>query len=330
LLIPLALLAAMFVRRQFMPQGGVIARAVTTKGFGALHGSRLGLVLGALATLYWSVSLRSTVYTVARELGFALSNCRFLTWGLVLPFGVALAALAFHFRKMRIAAGVMLGLFLGTTLTLDSVWYLCAGYSVRDASREIGRYGNAKGYIVGPLSFELSLENRLLPIWTPWTERICYNRWFGEGADRADYLAIAERDPQGKVVDSMLPPGFPTTRFASNVSPIGKVEICPELIRRGNRFSGELYRCASVNSPTLGVALPAAPSPSPVSRPIPEPYVLVLLGVACAALAGYALARQLARMPVEPATLDIPQEVPAILSLPSRSSDLPDAERRAA
>ncbi len=250
LVLPLMLLAAAFVRRQFLPESNVVGPTMTARGTGPLRDSRLWIALGAPAALYWSACLHAMGCLVAKDLGFPVTGGhRILTWSLALPFGIALAVLAFPMRKTRFVTGLMLALFLGTTMALDSIWYVCAGHSLRDASREMGHFGKAKGFILGPFSHELSLENRLFPIFSPWTEHIRYNGWFAEEAQRADYLAIAELTPQGKILDSMLSPGFPALKSATDVKPLEEIDFCPELIQAGYRFRGELYRCAPVKIP---------------------------------------------------------------------------------
>jgi hypothetical protein len=201
------------------------------------------------AVLYWSVCVRSTSHIAARALCIADAGHRGLAWAVALSAGTVMASLVFSLRKTRATTLLLVALFFLTTGTLDGLWYGCATFSVRDASRGMARFAPDKTIFLGPESHELALENRLLPVFSPWNEDFQYNAWFAEEFKHSQCLVIAEVDDKGRVRSSMLPPGFPDFPAETQASRLEDIDLCPPRIARSYRFRGVLYRCAPTPSP---------------------------------------------------------------------------------
>ena len=109
-----------------------------------------------------------------------------------------MAAVFFLLRKPRAAVAGLLGLFFAVSLTLDGLWYLRPSYTLRDASRSLASAAADGTMFVGYWSHELSLENRALPIRTPWSQEVPMNAWFADEASRRSFLMIVNEDFDGE------------------------------------------------------------------------------------------------------------------------------------
>ncbi|MGA2035843.1 MAG: hypothetical protein ABSG68_26650, partial [Thermoguttaceae bacterium] len=67
-------------------------------------------------------------------------------------------------------------------------------YTLRDESRALAAAAADGTMFVGYWSHELSVENRALPIWSPWAREIPLNAWFADEAARRSFLLIVNED----------------------------------------------------------------------------------------------------------------------------------------
>jgi hypothetical protein len=153
------------------------------------------------------------------------------------------AAVFFLLRKPRVAVASLLGLFFTVSLTLDGLWYLRPSYTLRDESRALAPVAADGTMFVGYWSHELSLENRALPIGSPWSKAFPLNAWFADEASRRSFLMIVNEDfdgEPGRGSDAQKLDSFPPQR----VRQVHRMNLCPKLLG-GYRFRATVYYVAA-------------------------------------------------------------------------------------
>ncbi len=249
-LIPLCILAAMFLRRLWeeVPR---VATAVS-------HRQRL-LRIGLwcfLAVVWCETAWKCAEIIDTRWLQMAgMAIPPTLTIVLCAVF-LALAAVAVFANKVKAIAAILVGLFFLANLTLTGIWYAHASYTVRDVSRQLGKEYPARTYFLGHFTFELALDNQVLPIYPPWgRHRMRMNDWFIDESYKLTFLA--SDDGRGDLV----------VRFpAERVKELGLIRLFPVIFGRDEfAYKGSLYliQPPAPGAPAFNAKPPLPSEPSP-------------------------------------------------------------------
>ena len=188
--VPLTILAAMFVLRQFQPSAGAAGRfaGIVPRSWPAR------VILWGLATTAWWPYARGAAMLVGTRMFYADPlRLRLPVHAVALAACALVAAVFFLLRRPRAAVAALVGLFFLVSLTLDGLWYLRPSYTLRDESRALASAADGAMF-AGYWSHELSLENRALPIWPPWFQVAPLNAWFTDEASRRSFLLIVHDD----------------------------------------------------------------------------------------------------------------------------------------
>lgn len=276
--VPMTILATSFALRQF-------AGWDTNREDGIVPRSKVGrIVLWVLSTCLWWRYVRKAIALISTRL--FLADAASLHWSvscIAIAVCATIAAMFFLFRKPREAVAGFLGIFFAVSLTLDGLWYLRPTYTLRDESRALACDATNGLYLVGEWSHELALENRTVPIWSPWLPEIPMNRWFADGIDRYDYLMIVTDEFDGTPGDAVFskraceivgtgsePHGPPATKTVSGeafvpaipqaptvatlpperLKEIQEIKICPILFGDGYKFRAKIYLVRSASRPS--------------------------------------------------------------------------------
>ena len=134
---------------------------------------------------------------------------------------------------------ILLVCFFAINIALDLIWWSHATYTIRDKSRELGGRTEPGQYFLDGWAWQLSLENRCLPIFSPWYWYGKYiNTWFVEESDRVSFLLNRHEQFDGYPLrQDILIYDFPRER----VSKREEVKLCPVLFAPGEyRYVGTI------------------------------------------------------------------------------------------
>ena len=171
---------------------------------------------------------------------------------------------------MQLSLLILLVCFFAINIALDLIWCSHATYTVRDKSRELGCRTEPGQYFLDGWSWQLSLENRCLPLFSPW---YCYgkniNAWFVEESDRVSFLLNRNEQFDGYPLrQDILIYDFPSER----VSKLEEIQLCPVVFAPGQyRYAGTIYlirpSAGFVRKKGAGVGGMSA-AEAPMSRPV--------------------------------------------------------------
>jgi hypothetical protein len=143
-------------------------------------------------------------------------------------------------RQARLSLAIIFGLFLAANVALDLVWCWKATYTVRDQSREIGCRALPGEYFVDGWSWQLSMENRCRPIYSPW---YYYGRninvWFEQESERTSFLLSRTHQFDGYPIRQSL---LAYDYHIEHASEMSELQLCPVIFGSQHyRYEGALY-----------------------------------------------------------------------------------------
>lgn len=230
LFVPIGMIVALFVRRVWLgdaadcPGQPSVAENVP-RGFWRIP------IWGALVAVWGEYICRSLTVINSRWLNWTPFNLsadpKYFAAFVVAMFSLAAVISGIYVlsRRIRLTVAILLISFAVINVGLDLVWSLNTTFTIRDASRALARHTQPKQYFLDGWSWELSLENRCLPIFSPW---YCYwgniNDWFVAESKRVDFLLCRTQAIEGcllKADPTRYP--FPPRRAAF----MPEVGLCP-------------------------------------------------------------------------------------------------------
>ena len=237
LLVPLTVLAGIFVYRQFTcpadNKSGLLSDVLPARWLPRM-------CFATICILYWTAALRNALHlTVHSAIDFDLRGHRAATWTVGLVMAMLLAGLPLLLGKIRVLACSVVASFFVMTLALDGLWYACATWTVRDTSRSLAAISAEPTYLFGGLPcHELALENRLHPIWTPF-DGIPMNHWFAKQMNDLPCVEGVDDDDPSFANPSLANSARHLQRDRAIV--IGRVNLCPVPLVGRFRWRGVLY-----------------------------------------------------------------------------------------
>jgi hypothetical protein len=250
-LIPVVVIAVLFMGRVWRSQPGGHAMlstpvAVLPRGYGHI------VLWGIIVAAWCEYGYRCLVVLYGRWLAWTSSSISAsptnVAFVLLLAFVVVttISGLYFLAGKTQLSLLVLLLCFFGINTALDLTWYSHATYTIRDASRELGRRTTPRQYLVDGWSWELSMENQCLPIFSPW---YCYgkhmNAWFAAESDRGSFLLIRNEQFDGCYIRQDL---FPYHFARQRVSEMPEIRLCPFIFAPHlSRYVGKLQVVRPLN-----------------------------------------------------------------------------------
>ena len=198
-LVPLVVIAALFTWRVWnaRPDGrGMFPSPAANlpDGYGRI------VLWGAMVAVWYEYVYRVLTLLDGRWLhwtSLSISPTPIFLAGVIVVAGAIVATMAgvyFLSKKVRLSLLILLVCFFAINMALDLIWCSHATYTIRDKSRELGCRTEPGQYFLDGWSWELSLENRCLPLFSPW---YCYgksiNAWFVEESDRVSFLLSRTR-----------------------------------------------------------------------------------------------------------------------------------------
>jgi hypothetical protein len=242
-LIPVVIIAALFVWRVWN---------ATSAGCDAARGPAVNLPGGRWRLVCWGVIAAAWYEYLQRTLTIIYE--RWLHWAgwnamaldqvcLGAGIGVIVATITgiyFVSRKPRLVLAILLACFFAVNGALNLIWYTNATFTVRDRSRELGCRTEPGEYFIDGWSWQLALENRCLPIYSPWYclgTRI--NTWFVEESNRVPFLLNRDEQFDGYTLcDDVLKYPFARDR----ISRLEQVSLCPVVFAPDKyRYVGTIY-----------------------------------------------------------------------------------------
>jgi hypothetical protein len=187
-LVPSAVLSAAFVLRAFEKRPAGEATPASCHGVARLPTwGKIALAVG-LAVAWSKYAVMAIAVTNADWLQHAGATIPRL--GLHGAVGTCILIATWYTvsSRRRYAVAMLLAAFFVINVLLNAIWYVSATYTVRDASRDLAARDPKSGFYIGYFCFELSLENRRLPIETPCAEAYIVNSWFEAESERSSYL----------------------------------------------------------------------------------------------------------------------------------------------
>ena len=171
---------------------------------------------------------------------------------IVLVLAVSISYLYVIKQNRKQVIILMLSIFFIVNLTLNSVWYLGASFTLRDASRKIGDYTSAQIYkITGCQAHWLAMENRTFPIWYVITDSNFskdINTQFLNDIQLIDFILIEEELREGVPTEfeKKLPYGklryLRLNDFKTHKTKLlGELKLCPFPFTSKYRSECKLY-----------------------------------------------------------------------------------------